>query len=315
VDYSYQVGLTASIWVGGILAVIVFFITVVLVINVTKPQSVREYLLATVTFVAFGALYAIITGLVVFCAAFTILNLGLQYEQLAPTLIPAFIERELSNGVFALRITSLFICYRSLAYIAQLIWVYALHYHDSVEDKRRRRFFDRASTEYPELDRALSQEESGNVRDEDQDLINLSQWGLYAMVLTDLWALRILPLPPEESILVPPFWFQVEVSLLVALLGWALFFVFDDWAIITQYARSLKGRIFPGHARRIDFFNAVLIGPLLILIFQQFSFAFAIISFAVIVIFGFWRYGFKWVTRQPRWDSWFTLRARPPRAP
>jgi hypothetical protein len=214
--------------------------------------------------------------------------------------------------VFALRFASLFICYRSLAYIAQLIWVYALHYHDDAEDKRRRRFFDRASEKYPALKRLRQ-----DVRDEDQDLINLSQWGLYALVLTDLWALTILPLPPEESILVPlsTFWFQVKVSFLVALLGWLLFFVFDDWTIIAGYARSLKGRIFPWHAVRIHFFNAGLIFFLLILIFQQFSLAGAIVSFAVIVIFSFWRYGFKWVTRQPWWDSWFSLRARPPPAP
>jgi hypothetical protein len=133
----------ASIWVGGIPAGIVFFITLVLVFSVTRPQSVWEYFLASVTIMAFGLLYASITWLVVFCAAFTILNLGLQYEQLAPTLIPAFIERELSNGVFALRFASLFICYRSLAYIAQLIWVYAMHYHENDQDKRRRRFSTR----------------------------------------------------------------------------------------------------------------------------------------------------------------------------
>jgi hypothetical protein len=86
VDYSYQVGLTASIWAGIIPAVIVFIITWVLVVIVTKPQSVWEYFLAVVTIVAFGTLYASITGAVLFCAAFTILNLWLQSAQLSLSL-------------------------------------------------------------------------------------------------------------------------------------------------------------------------------------------------------------------------------------
>jgi hypothetical protein len=189
--------------------------------------------------------------------------------------------------VFALRFASLFICFRSLAYIAQLIWVYALHYHDDY----KRRFFDRASIKYPELsdlDEVLA--------DEDQDIVNLSQWGLYAMVLTDLWVLTILP--------------QGE-SILVAGLSFLLFFIFDDWTITTQYARTLKGRILPWHVVRIFGVNLVLIGLLLYAVFQQFPLAYALTSVTVIVILLFWRYGYKWVVRQPWWERVFSL--RPPR--
>jgi hypothetical protein len=297
VDYSYEVGLKASIGVGGIPAAIVLITTVALVIYVAKPRSAWEWLLAIVTMAAFGTLYTSITWAVVFCAAFTILNPWLQYEELAPTLIPAFIERELGNGVFALRIASLFICYRSLGYVAQLIWVYALHYHENDQDKRRRRFFDQASEKYPAL-KWLRQD----VRDEDQDLINLSQWGLYAMVLTDLWVLTILPqgLPRGQSIL-------------VALLSFGLFFIFDDWTIISEYARTLRGRILPWHAIRIFSFNLVLIGLLLYVVFQQFSWAGTITSVVVIGILLFWRYGYKRAVAQPWWEYVFSL--RPPRRP
>ncbi len=104
------------------------------------------------------------------------------------------------------------------------------------------------------------------------------------MVLTNLWVLTILPLPREP--------------ILVALLSWALFFIFDDWIIITGYARSLKGRIFPSHAARVHLFNLVLTVPLLVLIFQTLSWAGATISGLFIFIFLFWRYVFPWLQLQ-----------------
>jgi hypothetical protein len=219
-----------------------------------------------VFFAVIGILFSAIAGLVVFCASFTILNPLLQVQQLALRRIPTLIEQELSNGVFGLRIASLFICYRTLAYMAQIVLVEELRYFDE-------RFFDRASNKYPELDGF--DEKVGNV---DQDYIYLSQWGLYAMVLANLWVLTILP---QESTL---------VAVLIAVLSFGLFFIFDDWTVTTEYARNLKGRILPWHDFRVHFFNVVLIGPLLALIFLEFSWAGAIISTIIICIFLFWRY-------------------------
>src|SRR5829696_5605463 len=155
---------------------------------------------------------------------------------------------------------------RFVAYIAQLVLWDMLDYFDE-------RFFDRASKKYPELDGALDEK----LNDTDQDIVYLAQWGLYAMVPTNLWVLTILPLLPRETIL-------------VALLSFGLFFIIDDWTITTEYARSLKGRIFPWHDFRVHVFNVLLIGPLLILLFLEFSWTGAIISGIVLGIFLFWRY-------------------------
>jgi hypothetical protein len=102
----------------------------------------------------------------------------------------------------------------------------------------------------------------------------MSQYGVYLIVLANLWVFSIREMQ----------------STLVVFLNWAYFFIIDDWAIVTEYPRTLKGRTLPAHNWRIHGFNALVIGLLLIMIVQTFTWIGITLSITLIAQFLFWRY-------------------------
>ena len=78
--------------------------------------------------------------------------------------------------------------------------------------------------------------------DYEQTLI-LSQHGILTLALLLLWLVRISGAEPRAT----------------HLLGLALFFIADDWLIIANYMRILKGRILPLQSLRLWAANAVVV--------------------------------------------------------
>ena len=71
------------------------------------------------------------------------------------------------------------------------------------------------------------------------DHMLFSQYGIYVYSITGLWIFSIMG----------------RDNTAMAVLGWALFFIVDDWAIIYGYVRIFKGRILLSHRLRLVVFN------------------------------------------------------------
>jgi hypothetical protein len=107
-----------------------------------------------------------------------------------------------------------------------------------------------------------------------QDSLILSQFGVYLVVLANLWALAFM---------------GVGVTM-VTFITAVFFFVMDDWVIISDYSRALKGRMFASHNLRITATNLVLTAALLFTIVQTYNWFGSIVSIVPLTVFLFWRY-------------------------
>lgn len=87
------------------------------------------------------------------------------------------------------------------------------------------------------------------------------QYVFYGLTLVMLWILTIMS----------------KVSLSTVLLSWAIFFIIDDWAIITSYSNELKTHPIKAHANRILFFNTGILLLLVYTIFIHFGFIISLI--------------------------------------
>ena len=106
------------------------------------------------------------------------------------------------------------------------------------------------------------------------DYIIISQYGVYLVVLANLWVLTLM-----------------DVRLpLVALMTWAFFFIIDDWAIIADYSRAIGGRTFSSHRLRVTLLNLVLVVALLLTTLEAYGWLGRFVSFILVAIFLGWRY-------------------------
>ena len=108
---------------------------------------------------------------------------------------------------------------------------------------------------------------------------SVSQYGLFLVVLANLWFLTL---------------HQAE-TVQIALMSWAFFFIIDDWAIIRDYSYALKGRVFGAHKLRIHVFNVLLIAVLVVTVLQEYTLVGAALSILPITVFVSWRY--YWANR------------------
>lgn len=110
---------------------------------------------------------------------------------------------------------------------------------------------------------------------EDIEHLIAAQNGVYLGVIAALWFL----------------WERGDTGVLGALLNWALFFVVDDWIIISGYERALEGRTLTSHRVRIGVFNAGLAIGLAWLFWTTFPWLPALLGTLGLVFLLGWRYG------------------------
>lgn len=222
-----------------------------------------------------------VVGLALFCLVFSISN-PLLYEG---SLITYFREQP-GLGILGLHIASLLVSYKAFEYSFRFFFPQGF--------AQVKQFFAwlvnlfiglvttwRPGQDDPELDN-LSQRQS----ETQQDLISLCQYGVYAIVLTNLWLVSIY-YDSESGDLG---WY---VTLMVILMNWAFFFIIDDWAIIADYSRRLKGRMMLWDIVRVHGFNLLLSVPLFAVTLLVLPSASAWISLPLLVIFLFWRYFYQ----------------------
>lgn len=168
--------------------------------------------------------------LVALTTIFSIVNFLLQ-----PFYSFDFIAHELASGTLQLRITSILLGWQ-IAYTTLRIS------YSSSGGRKKFLFvnFDaNLLSKYPDID-ALEplQEGSGFIL-----LPQFFQFAFYTCVIITLWLILI---------------FQAS-SLWSQLSNFLVFFILDDWAIVSDYENALKGRIISGHAWKIFVFNLLLL--------------------------------------------------------
>ena len=71
------------------------------------------------------------------------------------------------------------------------------------------------------------------------------------------------------------------------LLNWAIFFIIDDWILITDYSKIIKGRILKKHKFRIYSFNIILFFLFIIILCVNYQILYIILGIVVISAFMF----------------------------
>ncbi|NES07180.1 MAG: hypothetical protein F6K22_32915 [Okeania sp. SIO2F4] len=157
-----------------------------------------------------------------------------------------FYQQELISGQFGLRIVSLILGMKTIS--ALLDFVYQK---------------SNIKTGYPELDNLSVNHPTSKVT-----AFVLGQLFIYQLATFSLWLSNLF------------LGFLLETKLI----SWALFFVVDDWAIISDYYKALKGRFFTSHLIRITFFNFLFCVVLPITFYKYFNWWTGLITFASIAI-------------------------------
>lgn len=207
---------------GLILSVVLSAIPVIyLLIFLIRELSLKEELLLYVL----SIFVIIITYFSSLAFIYPILNLVYNYEIISGN----WLDQELANGLIGLRISSVIIGITSLIYTIETVTSESLFSSKRILTKQGK---------FQELSNL-----SIHISGEDLNYIIIGQYGFYLLIIIMLWISSILDCS----------------NTLLLIINWALFFIIDDWAIISRYAIETNGRIFSTHRIRINIFNIALL--------------------------------------------------------
>ncbi|GGZ69972.1 hypothetical protein [Streptomyces bluensis] len=187
----------------------------------------------------------------VFCLLFAILNPAVQLHEINEPEI----ARQWRDGSIALRLST-------LIFAASLIGT-------------QFKYLRRVAKVKPARPDELALQIPAQLSDEERLCRDIFQSAVFALVLTILWVLR------AQGVTTPA----------TVVLSWAFLCFSDDWSIISSYSRALKGRILVSHQRRMYVANLLLVGPLLVVVWQEWG------TLAVFVLGGI-ALSYMWYLRQ-----------------
>ena len=169
-----------------------------------------------------------------------------------------FYHNEISQGTLALRITSLLLGFNFLKSLYNFI-------ENKIKETQ-----EKLTASYPELVEIVS-----FIKDDFINFIIVTQNLIYAAIVLLLWIFIFL----SKSL------FELRI------VSWGLFFIIDDWAIISDNLIALKGRILKWHRLRILFFNGLLSTLIISACFRQldnllFSIIITVILFILVLFNG-----------------------------
>lgn len=225
---NYDLGLTASLYVGGFVA---FLLTVLLMISIrqgwrdTGVRYILAILLGLVLVVPAFITTAFLATYVVANTTMNLLNAG------TGDAIWSLIGAELQSGVLPLRIATLLVAFYMTLEILDLFREAAPP--EQINALFRPKFRSRSLTSLPPV--------IGVAR---MEYITFSRFAYYLGAILLLWILIHLGVAGGVA----------------ALIMWALFFIVDDWIVVAEYFRASGGRIMPSHAYRILLFDVVIFG-------------------------------------------------------
>jgi hypothetical protein len=255
-------GLVVSLLCGGVAT---FLVLAVIWTLGPSPRNVPRW----DVFIFVGTpVYALVAGLAITSLVLAAWGIS-EGEDLYANL-----SSELGSGVLSLRVSAFLIGIKSLALVWHFVAFEQLEH--SRDDFVRRRMAlmhnlvkRHRPVQFPELRKLPTV-----VTDDNVNAFVASQYGLYLGVVILL--LRLTSAGDGGN------WLKV--------LSWAVFFVVDDWAIISTDMHQLGGRLFRSHFLRIEVFNVVIMVPLFVLVWQNFSWLGVLVSGVMIAYLAFWHF-------------------------
>ncbi len=183
-----------------------------------------------------------------------------------------FYKAEIRSDILILRGTTVFICLKSIFSLIDL-GLSEKKMYGKVNWKWWNYLFRPQSSGYEEIDNLRGT----SMRSEDITFILMSQYAFYSLIMLTMWFFIFAVGPIIE----------LKISFLI------LFFVADDWVIISDYIGILKGRILNSHRLRIRICNFLLLSTSIIALIRHDFFKFAI----ALLLFSFFLFSFKWVSQ------------------
>lgn len=189
-------------------------------------------------------------GVSIFLMIYPIINLLLNSQHID------FYKDDLEEGIIGLRIASIVLGFNFLKSFYNCL-------NNNFSDNHKK-----LTIEYPDLQNLKS-----SIDDNYINMIILTQNLIYSTIAFSAWTFIFLSIP---------------TMLQSKLIRWGLFFIIDDWAIISDNLIFLKGRVLKLHKLRIILFNFLLFFLTISAIFQVFKISiysiYFSISFGVLIV-------------------------------
>lgn len=252
-ENSYLIGLATSIKISIGIGIIFFIVFIVFYSKIFIPDWKNIINDFDALFLLF--IYSLGVSTSCFLLIYPLYNL---ISQIIFNL--EFYQKEISQGTLALRITSLLLGFNFL----KSLYIYITSKLKENQDK--------LVADYPDLQKI---EPLINVQA--ISFLLLTQNLIYGAVILLLWIFIFL----SKTL------FELRV------VSWGLFFIIDDWAIISDNLIALKGRILKWHRLRIVFFNGLLSILMISACFRQlnnllFSLLITVILFVLVYLNTFY---------------------------
>lgn len=194
-----------------------------------------------------------------FCLVFAVLNPLVQVD----VINFSEVERQLSNGTLVLRLST-------IAFTGPILWRAVQFLRDNRDLIGPLRGGD------------IVIFGGSGVSDRDRKIRDLAQSGIFIAVLFTLWILSA---------------HEVRTTL-TAIMAYVFAFFSDDWVIIADYSKELKGRILWSHRMRIRVANILLLVPLAVVATQEFGLWGLIVFYLAMGVLLAQRYVIEpWVSR------------------
>ncbi len=237
---NYDFGLNTSIALGAAYGVIV--VGIVLYDGITtldEPDGVyRLFNFLLLLFYATTAAFSFQLFI------FSIVNFGFNVHTFG---LREVISQEIASGKLALRVVSILVGFQVAVRIFNHVLV-----EETMSTNFRLLTF--AKSQHKDLADLPELFDNG-----DTEKITLSQFSIYLVALFVLWNCV------HSSI----------ENIYTTSLSFALFFVVDDWIILSHYLEALKGRILQRHIIRIAVLNGIIILAISIILIRYFHLFFA----------------------------------------
>ena len=269
---DYNMGLKET-WV-----VLLVIASIIALIGVSGLLRVYNELSLTKR-IAFAALAIFVAPAIVSLCFFPLIYCSFNLIS-QPLLSASFWKAELATGVFAIRVSSYLITYQFLRSLARL----AGQKLELLKTRQKRGLNYDDSANFT-IDRRP--EEAGLWFGSDIAFAAVAQFLFYLSVIAALWLNAI----------------DGAHSLALALASWALFFIIDDWVIISEYTDELQVPPIPTHLYKVIGFDIALILLVPVAMFSAsvqlifFILTFAMLFFATVFFMYTWR--LRYVTTKP----------------
>ncbi|MBU2907797.1 hypothetical protein [Vibrio splendidus] len=252
---DYTLGYELALNIVTILVVLMLIFSVSVVKRVFENEGMLKTILV-------GLLALVVIPICVYFVFFPILFTVTNFLN-QDVLKISFWKEELSNGVFAIRVASCILSFKFISIFIELI--------------RQNNLFERSLKKCQIEERnaindieSLSEDQATLLLKKDLSFLSTLQFAFYLACVTSLWFSIV----------------SGESSMVVMLTSWCLFYIIDDWSIISEYSREHRVMPMGSHKKKVNIFNCLLFLGSSASLFVSESWMQAISMFLILLFFG-----------------------------